>query len=168
MLLRIVLIVFVLAANSGAFAQGSGELDRASRALAALWRPVPGPLTEASISQTCGGAAQEIAAIEAALPANLDYRESIQQVRGLRGLLIVPDAEDHAWAFFFPPATLPWFTPGLGSIRVVSEEEGFIVIRDATDLEIAIQLGRAGDHRVMRIRPPDAPPLTFVACAPVG
>jgi hypothetical protein len=143
------------------------ELARASRALAANWRPFLGEATPEAVESACSGAVEEIAAVEAALPPVLSP-ESLARVRGLRGLLIVPTGDTPAEAYFFPPPGLSWFASGLGGISVVSEAEGFIVVRDAAGRDIAFQLGRAGRQALLRIRDPEGAILSFVGCAPVG
>ncbi len=147
-------------------AQENADVQRAATALAAIWRPVSGPLTAASIQTACTGAVEEMAAIEAALPPVLDP-DSLARVRGLRGLLIVPTGDDPAWSYFFPPLDLTWFRSGIGAIAVLDESQGLIGLRDASGRDIALQLGRAGERPVLRIRPPEGGALlTFVGCAP--
>lgn len=149
-----------------AAAQTTPDVARASHALAAIWRPVTGTLTEASIRTACTGAVEEMAAVDAAMPTVLTP-ESTARVRAMRGLVIVPSGEDPALAFFIPPASLTWFTSGIGAIAVLDEAQGLIGIRDAGGRDIAFQLGRAGERPVLRIRPPEGTLLTFVGCAPV-
>lgn len=155
-----------LLAAAPASAENNEQAARASRALAANWRPVTGALTEASIRDACAGAVQEIAAVEAAMPRDLTP-ESLASVRSLHGLLVIPSGDDPALAFFIPPAELGWFTSGLGAIAVLDEAQGLLGVRDAGGRDIALQLGRAGTRPVLRIRPPEGAMLTFVGCAPV-
>ena len=143
------------------------ELTRATRALAAIWRPVEGALTQDSVEMACAGAVEEMAAVEAALPPVLTP-ESLARVRALRGLLVVPTGDAPGEAFFFPPPNLSWFATGIGRISVISETEGFIAVRDAQGRDIALQLGRAGRTAMLRIRPPEGDLVNFVGCAPVG
>lgn len=145
----------------------STQVARASRALSAIWRPVTGPLTEASIRDACEGAVEEIAAVEAAMP-NVLTPQSTARVRAQRGLLIIPSGDDPSLAFFIPPAELSWFTSGLGAIAVLDEARGFIGVREAGGRDIGLQLGRAGQRAVLRIRPPEGALLTFVGCAPIN
>jgi hypothetical protein len=144
----------------------TAQAQRASHALSAIWRPVTGPLTEASIRDACAGAAEEIATVEAAIP-NILTPQSTARVRAPRGLLIIPTRDDPAWAFFIPPAELSWFTSGLGAIAVLDEAQGIIGVRDAGGHNIGLQLGRAGQRAVLRIRPPEGALLTYVGCAPI-
>jgi hypothetical protein len=143
------------------------ELTRASRALAAIWRPLPGEITQAAVESACAGALEEMAAVEAALPPVLTA-ESLARVRALRGLLIVPAGDAPGEAYFFPPPNLAWFASGIGRISVISEADGFIAVRDAEGRDIALQLGRAGRTAMLRLRPPEGEPIAFVGCAPVG
>lgn len=167
--MRALLVALACLACGSAAAQDASntpELTRATRALAAIWRPVQGELTGAAIETACAGAVEEMAAVEAALPPVLTP-ESLARVRGLRGLLVVPIEDAPGQAYFFPPLDLGWFTSGLGVISVLSEAEGFLAVRDAAGRDIAVQLGRAGRQAVLRIRPPEGPVLSFVGCAPV-
>lgn len=145
----------------------SPELTRAANAIGAIWRPVEGALTAQAIQTACAGAEQEMRAVDAAMPADLDA-ESAARVRGLRGLHVVPLADAPGAAYFFPPLNMTWFTPGLGGYTVISEAEGFIGVRDAAGLELAFQVGRAGNHPVLRIRRPEGGVVTFAGCAPIA
>lgn len=161
-MLRPFLALLICALPLPAAAQPAApETARAARALAAMWRPLDGAET---LEAACAGAAEEMEAIEAALPPVLTP-ESLVRVRALRGLLVVP-GDDPRLAYFFPDTRMPWFTSGLGAIGVVSEEEGFLGVRDAGGRDIAVQLGRADRRAVLRIRGPDGQVLNFVACAP--
>jgi hypothetical protein len=165
MRLTVFSLAFLLAVPAAA--QDAAQVARASQALAANWRPVSGALTEASIRTACAGAVEEIAAVEAAMPRVLTP-ESLARVRSLHGLLVIPSSDNPALAFFIPPAELNWFTSGLGAIAVLDEAQGLIGVRDAGGRDIPLQLGRAGQRPVMRIRPPEGGMLTFVGCAPVS
>lgn len=160
------LLILACLLAAPAAAQDNAQVARAAHALAANWRPVAGALTEASIRTACTGALEEIAAVDAAMPPVLNA-QSLARVRSLHGLLIIPAGEDPAVAYFIPPADLTWFTSGLGAIAVLDEAQGLIGVRDAGGHDIALQLGRAGQRAVLRIRPPQGTLLTFVGCAPV-
>ncbi|MDZ4689987.1 hypothetical protein [Terricaulis sp.] len=163
--MRFLFIAIACLIATPAAAQDSAQVERAAAALSAIWRPVSGPLTAASIQTACAGAVEEMAAIEAALPPVLDP-QSLARVRGLRGFLIVPTGDDPAWSYFFPPLDLAWFRSGIGAIAVLDEAQGLIGVRDASGQDIALQLGRAGEHPVLRVRPPEGGALlTFVGCA---
>ena len=144
-------------------APATPEATRASAALSALWRPITA-LHADKIAQACGGAAEEVGAVEAALPPVLTP-ESVARVRALRGLLVIP-TDDAAVSYFFPDSGMPWFASGLGTIGVIDEAGGFIGVRDAEGHEFALQLGVAGGHAVLRLRNPENQILNFVACAP--
>ena len=163
----LVLALACLVAAPAAAQTDNAQVARASRSLAAIWRPVTAPLTEASIREACAGAVEEIAAVEAAMPSDLTPA-SMAGVRAPHGLLVIPSGDDPAWAFFIAPAELSWFTSGLGAITVLDEAQGMIGVRDAARRDIAFQLGRAGQRAVLRIRPPQGTMLTFVGCAPIG
>lgn len=139
------------------------EVARASRALSFLWRPLPA-LEAAALNTACGGAEEEIEAVESALPPVLTP-DSLARVRTLHGLLIIP-TDQPANPYFFPDASMTWFSPGMGGIAVLNEGEGFIGVRDAGGQEFAFQLGSAGGKPILRIRNPQGAILNFVGCAP--
>lgn len=143
------------------------ELTRASQAIGAMWRPVQGQPSAESIRTACAGAPQEMQALDAAMPDQLDAA-SAARVRGLRGLHVVPIAGVPGAAYFFPPLGMDWFTSGLGGYSVISEAEGFIGVRDAGGHEFAFQVGRAGGHPMLRIRKPDGDMLTLAGCQPIA
>src|SRR5262245_54263319 len=139
------------AAPAAAQTDAAAQVQRASHALAANWRPITGALTEASIRSACAGAVEEIAAVDAAMPPGLNA-ESMARVRSPHGLLIIPSGDNPAYAFFIPPTEMNWFTSGMGAIAVLDEAQGLIGVRDAGGHNIALQLGRAGQRPVLRIR----------------
>lgn len=137
------------------------DVAQATRALSAMWRPISGATT---VEAACAGAIEEIDAVESALPPVLT-ETSLARVHALRGLLIVP-TDDPQVAYFFPDRSMAWFTSGMGAIAVINEAEGFIGVRDAGGRDIALQLGRGGEHALLRLRNPDGQVLNFVGCAP--
>ena len=143
------------------------ELTRASGAIGAMWRPVEGALTGEAIAAACAGSEQEMQALDAAMPAELDD-ESAARVRGLRGLHVVPIAGTPGAAYFFPPLNMPWFHSGLGGFSVINEAEGFIGVRDAGGQELAFQIGRAGTRPMLRIRRPSGEIVTLAGCQPIA
>lgn len=145
----------------------SAEIERAANALSAIWRPVEGAVTATTINAACVGAVEEIAAIEAALPPVLTP-ESLQRVRGLRGMLIVPAGDVAGWLYVFPPSSLSWITPGMGRVTVVSEADGFLALQDGAGQSVSVQLGRAGQFPMMRIRQSEGVTLNYVGCAQAG
>jgi hypothetical protein len=160
-MLRPLLALAVLLLPLPAAAQTQPDVTRATRALSALWRPMTGATT---VEAACAGALEEIEAVEAALPPVLT-QQSLARVRALRGLLIVP-TDDPQVAYFFPDRSMAWFTSGMGAIAVINEAEGFVGVRDAGGRDIALQLGRGGEHALLRIRNPEGQVLNFVGCAP--
>jgi hypothetical protein len=118
------------------------------------------------VEQACAGAIEEIEAVEAALPPVLT-QQSLAGVHALRGLLVVP-TDDPQVAYFFPDRSMSWFASGMGAIAVINETEGFIGVRDAAGRDIAVQLGRGGQHALLRIRNPQGQVLNFVGCAPTS
>lgn len=169
-MLRALAVSLVCLVASTAAAQSNGaspELNRASRALSAVWRPISAAPTAETVQTACAGAVEEMSAVEAALPPVLTP-ESLARVRSLHGLLIVPTGDNPAEAYFFPPVELAWFTSGLGAISVLNEGEGFLSLRDASGQTIAIQLGRSAGQPILRLRAPEGAILNFVGCAPVG
>jgi len=166
----LLIALFCLTAPWPAAAQtraATPELVRAAQAIGAMWRPVEGALSNASITAACTGSAQEMEALDAAMPDQLT-EDSAARVRGLRGLHIVTVASAPGAAYFFPPLGMDWFTSGLGGFSVINEAEGFIGVRDAGDHEFAFQVGRAGDRPVLRIRKPDGALVTLAGCQPIA
>jgi hypothetical protein len=143
------------------------ELSRAANALGAVWRPIERPFTGDGVRAACAGAAEEIEALDAAMPSELTA-ESVARVRGLRGLHIIPLSQTPGAAYYFPPLGLTWFSSGLGSFSVISEAEGFIGLIDAAGHDIAVQIGRAGNHPILMLRPPQGEPAAFVGCQPIA
>jgi hypothetical protein len=143
------------------------ELTRAANAIGAIWRPVEGALNAESVRLACAGAEQEMQALDAAMPAELD-ETSAARVRGLRGLHIIPIAHTPGAAYFFPPLSMTWFNPGLGGFSVIDESEGFIGVRDAGGQEFAFQIGRAGTLPVLRIRRSADDIITLAGCQPIA
>lgn len=168
--MRRVLIALVCLAAWPATAQTPAvtpEITRATNAIGAMWRPIEGPLTGESIRAACSGSEQEMQALDAAMPAELDT-ESAARVRGLRGLHVIPIAGTPGAAYFFPPLNMSWFNSGLGGFSVINEAEGFIGVRDAGGQELAFQIGRAGTQPMLRIRRPTGEIVTLAGCQPIA
>lgn len=162
---RLLAALLVLAVATPAMAQtriASPEESRASRALAAMWRPLP-TMTAEAVTAACRGADSEIEAVDAALPAELTP-ESLARVHALRGILIIPTDEPNI-SYFFPDRSLTWFASGPGAVAMIEETEGFIGVRDAAGTDIPIQYGQAGGHPLIRVQQPNGPIHTFVGCA---
>lgn len=169
-MIRALVVAFACLFALPAAAQTDAQARRAVAALSAMWRPVaPDALTSLpALQAACGGAIEEMAAIEAAMPPVISV-ESLSSVRALRGLLIVPgEPEGPATAFFFPSADLPWFASGLAAVTVLSDADALIGVRDAAGHDISLQLGQLGGRAVLRVRSPEGPILTYVGCAPTG
>jgi hypothetical protein len=166
---RVLIALFCLAAWPAAAQTPAAtpEITRATAALGAMWRPIEGPLTGESIQSACAGSEQEMRALDAAMPAELDD-ESAARVRGLRGLHIIPISHTPGAAYFFPPLSMTWFHSGLGGFSVINEAEGFIGVRDATGQEFAFQIGRAGAHPMLRIRRNSGEIVTLAGCQPIA
>jgi hypothetical protein len=165
---RLLAALLFLAAAAPAVAQtriASPEEARASRALAAMWRPLPA-MTGVAVTAACRGAAAEIDAVDAALPADLTP-ESLARVHALRGILVIP-TDDPNISYFFPDRSLTWFASGPGAVAMISESDGFIGVRDAAGTDIPIEYGQAGGHPVIRVQQPNGPIHTFVGCAPTS
>lgn len=143
------------------------ELTRASQALGAIWRPLEGAVTAETLRAACAGAEQEMQALDAAMPAELN-EQTATHVRGLRGLHVIPVAASPGAAYFFPPLSMTWFNSGLGEYSVINEAEGFIGVQDAGGQEFAFQVGRAGTHPMLRIRRPTGEIITLAGCQPIA
>lgn len=168
--MRLALIALLCFAAWPAAAQttvSTPELTRATQAIGAIWRPIDGAITADSIRAACSGAEQEMQALDAAMPAELN-EESAARVRGLRGLHVIPVARTPGAAYFFPPLGMTWFHSGLGGFSVINEAEGFIGVRDAEGQELAFQIGRAGSHPMLRLRRPSGEILTLAGCQPIA
>jgi hypothetical protein len=89
-MIRVLIVAAALAAAPAAAQTpvATPELTRAQQAIGALWRPVEGTVTADAIRAACAGAEQELLALDAAMPAELNA-ESAARVRGLRGLHII-------------------------------------------------------------------------------
>ncbi|MCX7358689.1 MAG: hypothetical protein NT015_11210 [Alphaproteobacteria bacterium] len=168
--MRRVLIALVCLFALPAAAQtpaASPELTRATNALGAIWRPIDGPITTETLRAACAGAEQEMQALDAAMPPELN-EESAARVRGLRGLHIIPIAQTPGAAYFFPPLNMPWFHSGLGGFSVIDEANGLIGVRDSGDQDLGFQIGRAGTHPMLRVRRPTGEIVTFAGCQPIA
>lgn len=166
-MIRALALFAALALATSATAQTAyPELERASHAVAAIWRPIdPAHADTPSLHAACAGWEQEMSGVDAALPTNLTA-EALAQIRAPRGLIIVPTADDPASAFIFPNAQMAWVTSGLGRISVLAPAEGYVSVEDAAGHSFTLQLGRQGQAPLMRVRTPEGGMMTFVGCAP--
>lgn len=163
--LAIALLSLLTAAS--ALAQ-TPEPGRAAQALGANWRPIdPAGLgSPEALQSACAGAIEEIAAVEAMLPATLDA-PSLARVRSRHGLVIV--ASDRADAvYLFAPAAMRWLGSGLATLAVLDEAQGRLALRDAGGTSFSVQIGRVGGRAVLRAQPPDGGSITLAGCAPTA
>lgn len=141
------------------------DLERASHMLAANWRPiVAGANAEAALANSCEGALEEMAALDAALPEELNA-DGLNTIRAQRGLIIVPTTENPAAVYVFPNPNLASITSGLAAVRVVDAAAGRISLIDAAGATTQFQLGVSGGQPMMRILLEGADPVTYVGCA---
>ncbi|MEQ1618065.1 MAG: hypothetical protein ABL883_06945 [Terricaulis sp.] len=143
----------------------TGDIAAAMPRLAAIWRPIaPGANAEA-VRAACDGAIEELAAVDAQMPAELSP-QNLARVRPPRGLIIIPLGEEPSGAYFFAPAELAGFVSGLGAVSVADETQGRLRVRDAAGAEIELQLGALGPTPALRVASAGAEARTFVGCAP--
>lgn len=175
--MRIVVSALVLALATSAAAQTlpslSGpspstpvapEIAHASRALAAMWRPLTGPATEAGLTGACSGAVDDMAALDNAMPDDLSAA-ALASLHPAHGIVFVPAADDPSDVFIFPSADLTWFASGLAKLVTANEGTGEVALHDAQDHPILITLGHAAGHSMMRLNVPTGAPVTYVGCA---
>src|SRR5262245_47626942 len=84
-------------------ASSATEIARASHTLAAIWRPIT-TTTQSALATACAGASQDLAALDAALPQDLNNR-TLAAVHVAHGLVFVPTSENPADTFVFADAT---------------------------------------------------------------
>ena len=142
----------------------SPEISRASHALAAIWRPLTGPATEAGLANACVGAVEDMRALDNSMPDELTAA-SLGALHPLHGIVFVPAAEKASDVFIFPSADLTWLASGLGKLVAANEGTGEVSLRDAQDHAILIILGHAAGHAMMRLTVPTGDPVTYVGCA---
>lgn len=161
----VLLSVFVLA-NTASAQTAYPDLQRASRAVAAIWRPFdPAHADTQALQAACAGWEQEMNGVDAALPADLTA-EALAQIRAPHGLIIVPTEEDPSAAFIFANTQMTWLASGLGRISVLAPAQGYVGVQDAAGHPFTLQIGRQGQAPVMRMRTPEGGLMTFVGCAP--
>lgn len=164
-MIRFLAIAFALLLASPTLAQTGPDVSRAMRGLAAIWRPIAADAAAEAVRAACVGALDELAAVDALLPADLTP-QNLARIRAPHGLIVIPIGEQRSGAYFFPPAELPWFASGLGAISVLDEAEGLLLVHDAAGAEIRLQLGRLGTTPALRVSLGGAETRTFVGCAP--
>lgn len=142
----------------------SPEISRASHALAAIWRPVTGPATEAGLAAACNGAVDDMRALDSAMPEELNAA-ALAGLHPAHGIVFVPAADDASDVFIFPSADLTWFASGLGKLVTANEGTGEVALHDAQDHPILITIGHAAGHSMLRLTVPTGVPVTYVGCA---
>lgn len=141
----------------------SPDIAHASHALAAIWRPVTGPSTEAGLTAACNGAAEDMRALDEAMPEPLTAA-ALASLHPAHGILFVPAADDPTALFIFPSADLAWFVSGLGSLVAANEATGEVALQDAAGHAVQLVLGRAAGHAMLRLTVPGGEPLTYIGC----
>ncbi len=175
MRLGLAALIFTIAASASAqtlpplstpapTAMVSPEISRAARALAAMWRPLTGPATETGLASACSGAAEDMRALDNAMPDELSAA-ALASLHPAHGIVFVPAADDPSDVFVFPSADLTWFASGLGKLVAANEGTGEVSFRDAEGHAITITLGHAAGHAMLRLNVPTGDPVTYVGCA---
>ncbi len=142
----------------------SPEISRASHALAAIWRPLTGPATEAGLAAACAGAVDDMRALDGAMPDELSAT-ALAALHPAHGIVFVPAADDPSDVFIFPSADLTWFASGLGKLVTANEGTGEVALHDAQDHPILMTIGHAAGHSMLRLTVPTGDPVTYVGCA---
>jgi hypothetical protein len=169
--MRVLLIAALCfcAASAAARADPAEDLARASHMLAANWRPFQsaarGGSAEAAFSAACAGVLDEMTWLDGRLPETMNP-EALRTIRTPHGLVLIPTDENPATFFLFAATDMQGLTSGLATIRVVNAALGHVDLADAGGTQLALQLGTAGRHALLRIfREENEAPLLFVACA---
>jgi hypothetical protein len=170
--MRALLAAIVLSCMpASALADASEDLARASRMLAANWRPFQAPArggaAEAAFSSACDGALAEMTWLDGRLPEDMTPA-ALGAIRTSRGLILIPTEENPATFFLFASPEMQGLTSGLATIRVVNAAEGRLNLADVGGALVPLQLGEAGSRTMMRILRENQEPLLFVACAPTA
>ncbi|MBI3439804.1 MAG: hypothetical protein HY054_14350, partial [Proteobacteria bacterium] len=131
--MRLILAALALSIATGATAQTipsltgpapttavSPEVAHASHALAAIWRPLTGPATEAGLTSACAGAVDDMRALDNAMPDELSAT-SLAALHPAHGIVFVPAADDPSAIFIFPSADLTWMASGLGKLETAND-----------------------------------------------
>jgi hypothetical protein len=139
--------------------------------LAANWRafqaPATGGSTDAALARACEGALDELTWLDGSLPETMTP-DVLRSIRTPHGLILVPTDENPATIFLFAAADMPGLTSGLATIRVVNAALGHVDLIDAGGTQLALQLGTASGHALLRIfGEEDQEPLLFVSCGSV-
>ena len=143
------------------------DIGRASRLLAANWRPVsstPGRDPQAAFAAACENAVEEMASLDAQIPEDLNAA-ALAALRPARGLIFVPAADNPAAGFVFASVALPHIASGLAVLRVADAASGRVDLTDAAGATIELQLGVVGGKPVMRVPGAAGAPALYVGCA---
>lgn len=143
------------------------QLALAAHQLAAMWRPVPpGRLTAASLTAACDGALTEMTALDARLPIPMTV-DNLADIRAEHGLVFVPTDENPSVMFVFPnDDELRGIASGLANFTLDPAGEGKLVLTDAAGHDSNLELGHAGGHALLRIRPRGSADVQlYVSCA---
>ena len=128
-------LALALACSAPALAQDDAapsaavQIAHASRTLAAIWRPIT-TTTQSALAAACNGASDDLAALDAALPEDLNNR-TLAAVHVAHGLVFVPTTENPADTFIFADSSMAWLASGVGVITGADEDTGEITLQDA-------------------------------------
>lgn len=167
--MRIVLLALVLGFATQAAAQiapPQSDMAQVARMLGAIWRPLSAAAggQQRLMAQTaCMGALEELSALNDILPEDLNS-PALNGVRATTGFVIVNSADEGS-AFFFPNPGLAFIASGRGRFAITDRAQGRVDLTDAAGTVTQVQLGASGGLPMMRILPPNAPPLVYVGCA---
>jgi hypothetical protein len=139
------------------------QIAHASRSLAAIWRPIT-TTTQSALATACSGASDDLAALDASLPQDLNNR-TLAAVHVAHGLVFVPTSENPADTFVFADTSMAWLASGVGVITSADEDTGEVVLQDAAGASIHLQLGHVAGQLLMRLTTPGGQDLTFAGCA---
>lgn len=142
----------------------AAEIARASQTLAAIWRPITAT-SQAALAAACAGATDDLAALDAAMPQELNNR-TLAAVHVAHGLVFVPTSENPADTFVFADSSLPWVASGIAVIKSADEDTGEVTLEDAAGTGVHLQLGHVAGQVLMRLNTPGGQSETFAGCAP--
>lgn len=141
----------------------AAQIARASHTLAAIWRPIT-TTTQAALTTACAGASDDLAALDASLPQELNNR-TLAAVHVAHGLVFVPTTENPANIFVFADTTMSWLASGVGVITAADEDTGEVTLEDAGGATVHLQLGHVAGQVLMRMTTPGGQNITFAGCA---
>jgi hypothetical protein len=162
-------LALALACSAPALAQDDAapsaavQIAHASRTLAAIWRPIT-TTTQSALAAACNGASDDLAALDAALPEDLNNR-TLAAVHVAHGLVFVPTTENPADTFIFADSSMAWLASGVGVITGADEDTGEITLQDAAGVTVQLQLGHVAGQVLLRLTTPGGQDITFAGCA---